>query len=148
MSRTTPLPPPPVPDDLVVVIDQTGARIYPVARAVTAHPQPLHHLRHPTDRIRHDTDRDQTDPADIRFFDAVADAVAGTGRIVLIGHGKGQSHAAGHLLTHLASHYPAVLTRLSHDLTANLSHATVPELLALARAALHPVRNGVGDMAQ
>ncbi|MEI6801339.1 MAG: hypothetical protein WCO04_19305, partial [Pseudomonadota bacterium] len=83
-------------------------------------------------------------PADLRFFDAVATAVAGSGRIVVISHGKGQSNEAAHLMAYLAKHHAPVHARVAAELTADLPHSTVPQLLALARHALHPALNSAG----
>ena len=133
--------------DLVIVIDHASARIFPVGREAGAVPQELHHLKHQIDRTQHDADRAETYPADTRFFDAVAAAVTGSGRIVVIGHGKGQSNEAHHLLAYLGAHHAAVHTRVAADLTADLPHSTVPQLMALARHALWPALKSAGTAA-
>ncbi len=122
---------------MAVIIDHAGARVVPVHRdADAATPEPQH-LTHSVDRSQHDTDRAENHPADTRFFEAVAAALAGSGRIVVIGHGTGQSNEAGHLMAYLAQHHPSVHARVAYQLTADLPHATLPQLLALARHALH-----------
>lgn len=131
----------PATRDTVIVIDHAGARVFFAIRSDDAMPQELHHLLHDTDRSQHDADRSETYPADTRFFDAVAAAVGGEGRIVVIGHGKGQSKEAGHLMAYLAKHHPTVHARVAGDLVADLAHATVPQLLSLARHALQPGRD-------
>lgn len=129
--------------DLVIVIDHAGARVFPIGRKPGAS-QELHHLLHHIDRSQHDADRAETYPADTRFFDAVAGAAAGSGRIVVIGHGKGQSHEAGHLMAYLGKHDGALCARVAAELTADLPHSTVPQLLALARHALWPAQKSAG----
>ena len=133
--------------DLVIVIDHAGARIFPVCREVGPAPQELHHLKHHIDRTQHDADRAEVYPADTQFFEAVAAAVAGSGRLVVIGHGKGQSNEAGHLMAYLGKHHAGIQARMEGNLTADLPHSTVPQLLALARHTLWPARISAGNPA-
>ncbi len=121
--------------DLVIVIDHKDARVFPVGREAGASHE-LHHLLHQIDRTQHDADRAEAYPADTRFFDSVAAAVSGNGRIVVIGHGKGQSNEAGHLMAYLGKHHIGVLARVVREIVADLPHMTVPQLLSLARHAL------------
>ena len=65
-------------------------------------------------------------PADTRFFENVAAAVAGTGRTLVIGHGKRSSNEASDLMAYLAKHHPSVHARVAGDLVADLAHSTVP----------------------
>lgn len=132
--------------DLVIVIDHAGTRVFPIGRKASP-PQELHHLTHQVDRTQHDANRTETLPADIRFFDSVAAAVAGSGRIVVIGHGKGQSNEAGHLMAYLSKHDVGVHARVAGQLTAGLPHATVPQLMALARHTLWPALKSAGILA-
>jgi len=130
--------------DIVIVIDHAGARVYGGGAADGAAVHELHHLVHSIDRKQHDADREETYPADARYFDAIAAAVVGDGRIVVVGHGKGQSSEADHLLAYLGQHHPAVRGRVAREIVADLPHATVPELLRLARHALQPApKSGV-----
>jgi hypothetical protein len=125
---------------LIVVIDHAGAQVYRIdlfaddADGVTAHDprQLLHHL----ERRRHDEDREETYPADERFFEQVADAMASGGHIVVIGHGKGQSNEADHLTAYLSRHHPATYQRIVQELVADLPHLTTPERLQLGQRAL------------
>ena len=130
--------------NMLIVIDHAGARIAPIMReAGNTPPEPIHIL-HEVDRAQHDADRAEHNPADLRFFDAVAAAVTGSGRIVVISHGKGQSNEATNLIAYLAKHHAAVHARVAFDLTADLPHSTLPQLLARARHALHPALNSAG----
>lgn len=131
----------PASRDTVVIIDHAGARVFFATTSDDATPQELHHLLHDTDRSQHDADRSETYPADTQFFDEIATALSGEGRIVVIGHGKGQSNEAGHLLAYLAKHHPTVHARVVGDLVADLAHATVPQLLSLGRHARQPGRD-------
>jgi hypothetical protein len=123
-------------DDLVIVIDRAGARVYPVGTEGDQTPHEQHHLHHFIDPTQNDADREETYPADTRYFDTIAKAVAGKGRIVVIGHGKGQSNEAGHLMAYLGAHHSAVHARVACNIVADLPHVTVPQLLRLARDAL------------
>lgn len=139
-ADTTPL----TAQNLLIVIDHAGARIAPIFREAGHTPPEPTHILHEVDRAKHDADRAEHNPTDLRFFDAVAAAVAGTGRIVVISHGKGQSNEAAHLMAYLAKHHAPVHARVAFELTADLPHSTVPQLLALARQALHPALNSAG----
>jgi len=128
--------------DLMIVVDHAGARLYQLghegADARTGAPHEMHHLLHYIDRKEHDADREETYPADTAFFDSIANAAAGDGRIVVIGHGKGQSNEADHLIAYLSDHRPAVHARIARELVADLPKQTAPQLAELARHALHP----------
>jgi len=131
------LTPAPTPD-ILVVIDHAGARLYPIhAESQTMAVEETRHLLHEhIDRRRHDADRDEKYPADTHFFEAVAEALPATGRIVLVSEGKGQSNEAGHLVAFLTQHHHLVSARIADNLVADLSHTTVPQIVTLARTAL------------
>lgn len=118
----------------MVVLDRAEARIYPITPA--GHALASHHLTHDTDRKQHDADRDQTYPADTAFFTSIATALGPVGGVILISHGTGQSNESAHFLTYLDHHDLPLRGRIMANLTADLSHITVPQCLDLARAAL------------
>jgi NADPH-dependent 7-cyano-7-deazaguanine reductase QueF len=62
--------------------------------------------------------------------------MAGTGEIILIGHGKGQSNEADHLNKYLKSHHKDAHARIVQTIVADLSHLTMAELLKLGRDAV------------
>ena len=127
---------------MAVVIDHARARIYDLPLDDARHaPHETHHLHHFIDRIDHDADRQESWPVDTRYFDAVAAALTGDGRIVVVGHGKGQSNEADHLMAYLFKHHSAVHARVAREIVADLPHLTVPQLLALARHALQPAQD-------
>jgi hypothetical protein len=132
------------PADLVVVIDQDGARVYAANPDDGAAPQALHHLPHAHDRPRPDDDHAQNRAEDTQFFAGTARALAGEGRIVVLGHGKGQSNAADHLMAWLALHDGAVHARVARVIGTDLSHQTLRQLLATARHALQPALLSAG----
>ena len=67
--------------------------------------------------------------------------MTGSGRIVVVGHGKGQSREADHLMADLKAHHGAVHARIASEIVAYLPHTTVPQLVQLARNALQPEPN-------
>jgi hypothetical protein len=122
--------------DLVILIDHAGARILEITPAGPHAAEETHHLLHHVLRTQHDADRDETYPADRHFFDAVATAAVGKGRIVIVGHGKGQSNEADHLIADFRAHHAAVHARILRNIVADLPHLTVPQMVDLARHAL------------
>jgi hypothetical protein len=132
----------PAPPDLLVVVDHHEARIYQldlrsadladhVIRPYDPH-HFLHHLAH-KDQSR---ERGQRAPEDHTLYERIAQAVAAGGGIVLVGHGKGHANAAHHLAEHLRTHHAKIHRRVAHELEADLSSVTPPQLLELARRAL------------
>lgn len=117
--------------DMVVIIDRAGARVHRLGSA-----DDPHHILHDIDAAQHDSDREGIWPADQRFFADIASALTPTGRIVVIGHGKGQSNAAQHLIAWADSHRPDIHARIARNIVADLPNMTTGELLALARHAL------------
>jgi hypothetical protein len=124
---------------VIVVIDHAGAKVYrigsdaDVSHAAANDPR---HLLHHVDRTQRDADRDETYPADDRFFEQVATAIASGGPIVVIGHGKGQSNEADHLTAYLKRHHHDTYLRIVKEIGADLPSLTTPELLQLGRHAL------------
>jgi hypothetical protein len=126
------------PADLVVVIDHADARIYAATPDNGAEPQELHHFQHDSDPARREADRDEKWPVDNRFFADIAQALGEEGRIVIVGHGTGQSNEASHLMTYLSKHDTGVHARIAREIKVDLSHQTLRQLLATARHILQP----------
>jgi hypothetical protein len=124
---------------LIVVIDHAGAKVYRIdADSDGEHeaaPEPKHLLHH-VDRKAHDKDREETYPNDERFFEGVAAAASGNGKIVVIGHGKGQSNEADHWSAYLKAHHKETYARIVREIVADLPRLTTPELLEIGRHAL------------
>jgi len=91
---------------------------------------------HETDRTRRDADREETFPADQRFFADIAAACSDAGRIIIIGHDKGQSNKVHHLLAWQDSHRRDIQARIAREIVADLPHMAAGELLDAARHAL------------
>jgi hypothetical protein len=124
---------------LIVVIDHAGAMVYRIdpsaddKHGVTSY-DPKHLLHHLERKMR-DEDRDETYPDDERYFERIAAAVASGAKIVVIGHGKGQSNEADHLSAYLKAHHKETYARIVREIVADISHLTTPELLQLGRHA-------------
>jgi hypothetical protein len=142
-SRTGPVSPDlPVVPDLLVVIDHHEAKIYRIDATADDVEQPvirpydphhfLHHLAH-KDQSR---ERGQRAPEDATFYERIAQAITPAGRIVVIGHGQGQSNAADHLAHYIRSHHRELYQRIVGELVADLSAITAPQLLGMARGEL------------
>lgn len=123
---------------LIVVIDHAGANVYRIDGAGDRQGVIFYdseHLLHHIERAAHDMDRDENYPEDGRFFELIASAVSTGGKIVVIGHGKGQSNEAGHLSGYLQAHHREISARTVHEMVADLAHLTKPELLQLGHRA-------------
>ena len=81
-------------------------------------------------------ERGQRAPEEPAYYETIADAVALGGKIVVVGHGEGKSNAAHHLIEYLKTHHRETYQRIVHEISADLSSVTLPQLLDLARQAL------------
>ena len=128
--------------DLLIVIDHHEVRLFdadlPAHGAAAQDIRPydprhfLHHLAHKDQSREHG----QRAHEDSTFYERIAGAAVGAERIIIIGRGTGKSDAARHLVEYLATHHAETAANIFGELTADLSHITAPELLALGRAAL------------
>ena len=135
---------------LVIQLDHAGAHLWWLegSSVERAELQP-HGLWSTGQRLSHRHDRDiagQRAPLDHTFLAQLSAAVGEADRVLLLGHGHGQSDLRQHLREHLQRHHPQWLERLE---TAPLDDRACSEgeLLAVARAhfgnaphrhALHP----------
>ena len=128
--------------DLLITVEHHEAKIYridvtsdDISEHVIAPYDPhhfLHHLAHKDQSREHG----QRAPEDAGFYDRIAEAAGAGGRIVVVGHGKGHSNAAQHLIDYLKTHHPDAYQRVVSGIVADLSSVTPPQLLELGRAAL------------
>ena len=130
------------PPSLMVAMDHHEAKIYRVdvtaadASQHTIKPYDPHHFQHHLthkDQSREEGQRTAEDPG---YYERIAQALAGAGKIVLVGHGHGKSNASLHLAEYLQAHHSEIYRRVAGDLSADLSSVTTPQLLELARGAL------------
>ena len=133
---------PATPPDLLVVMDHHEARVFhldvssvDIADHVIKPYDPHHYLHHLSHKDQ-SRERGQRSPEDHKFYAEIAHAVADAGRIVLVGHGKGHSNAADHLVEYLHQHHRDIAEKLTREEDADLSALTDPQLLALGRRAL------------
>jgi hypothetical protein len=136
--------------DVMIVVDHAGARLYALhaeSRSMAkAAAEQTHHLRHQhIDGREHDADREEHYPADTHFFAGIAAAVPTGGRIVVVGHGKGQSNEAAHLIAYLGLHHRDIQGRIVGNIVADLGHLTVPQTLQMARDALKTAPKAAPD---
>ena len=73
----------------------------------------------------------------LTYYEKIADALAPADKIAVVGHGAGKSNAAHHLTEFLQAHHRETYQRIVRDSVADLSSITTPQLLELARQALH-----------
>jgi hypothetical protein len=134
--------PVPAAPDLMIVVDHHGAKIFQVDVASDASSEHvirpydphnfLHHLTH-KDQSR---ERGQRAPEEPAYYEKIADAAALGGKIVVVGHGTGNSNAAHYLSDYLRSHHSETYKRVVAETVCDLSAITTPQLLEIARKAL------------
>jgi hypothetical protein len=131
----------PSPATLMVVVDHHGAKIYhiqpgsgdPSPYAITPYDPHhfLHHLAH-KDQLREEGQRASEDPS---FYSRIGHVLAAAGRILVVGHGKGKSNAAHHLLEYLRMHQRETYQRVLREIEVDLSAVTTAQLLEIAEQA-------------
>ncbi len=127
---------------LIAVIDHAEARIYHVdvssddpGRHAVA-PWGEHHFLHHLRQKDHRLEDNRLGAEDYAFFEKIAAAIAAGGRIVLIGHGKGESNMADQLGLYLKARHNETFRRIAGTVTADIPSLTAPQLLALGAQAL------------
>jgi hypothetical protein len=128
--------------NLLIVVDHHEAKIFHVD--VTSDGAPVNVIRpddpyHALDHIGHwDGSRDvgRTISVERAYDEAIANAAAFGGRLVIVGHGTGKSNAAHHLISFLKNHHEDTYRRIVRELDVDLSCMTAPQLLDLAREVL------------
>ena len=132
----------PVAPNLMVVMDHHGAKIYHVdvtAADSSQHvikPYDPHHFQHHLTHKDQSREKGQRTAEDPSFYERIAQALAGAGKIVVIGHGTGKSNAAHHLLEYLKAHHSETHQRVVSEMSAELSSITTRQLLEMAHEAL------------
>jgi hypothetical protein len=143
LPSQAPSHPDPAAPSLLIVVDHHGARIFHVdltSEDPSEHvirPYDPHHFLHHLAHKDQSRERGQRAPEAPEYYERVAEAAARGGKIVVAGHGAGKSNAAHHLTDYLRSHHRETYQRIVREIVADLSHITDPQLLALAREALH-----------
>ncbi len=121
----------------LVVIDHREARIFKAElhgslpqRIVPLDPHDSHRHLHNVD----DNSNGQRKPELKSFYTAVARALSGAERILVLGSSTGSSSAMDHLLAELKQHHPQIASRVVGTVVVNEAHMTDDQLLAEARA--------------
>jgi hypothetical protein len=138
-AGAAPAPPP----ALIAIIDGDEARIWRVDLSVRADGSeptveaydPRHVLHHMVQKT-HRLDNGRTSADDRVFLEAIAEALASGGKIVVIGHGVGESNVADQATAYLKTHHQEIHGRIVKEIVADLPSLTNAELLDLGRHAL------------
>jgi hypothetical protein len=128
--------PPAAEAQWLVVIDHHEARIYSSEMNGTVPERIMPH--EPTDYFRHahnskDFSRGRERPDPNSFFEPVALALKGAGKILIFGTGKGTSSEMEQFVTWVAKHHPTMATRIIGSVVIDENHLSEPQLLAKAR---------------
>ena len=122
----------------MVVVDHHGAKIYriePGSGGTSAReiwPYDPHHFLHHLTHKDQSRDEGQRAPEDHSYYRNIGDALAAARKILVVGHGKGKSNAARHLVEYLRVQQPKANQRLVREVEADLPAITMPQLLQLA----------------
>jgi len=134
--------------DLLIVIDHHEARIFAADMPAQGAAQqdvrpydPYHYLHHLTHKDQ-DRERGQRAHEDATYYERIAQVALRAQRLIIIGRGTGKSDAAHHLVEYLAKNHADLSKKVFCELTADLSHISEPELLAMAREALGRSNHG------
>ena len=136
--------------DLMIVIDHHDARIFNVVAPASdeskrdIRPYDPHHFLHHLTHKDQARERGQRAHEEATFYERIAQAAVNAQRIVIVGRGTGKSDAAYHLVIYLHEHHAEMAQKILFELTADLSHITEPELLAMGREALAQLTNAPG----
>lgn len=128
------------PTDMVVAVDHHEARLFIIEGTAESERRLrpydphhfLHHLAHKQEREL----RGQREPEEPSYYAEIVAALAPARRIVLLGHGTGNSNAAAHLEQVLRAKRPDIYQRIVATKAVDLSAITEPQVLALALDAL------------
>lgn len=122
---------------LLIQLDHGGARLWWLEGEEVQHAELRPHgLWSTGQRLSHRHDRDiagQRAPLDHDYLEALSTALAGADRVLLLGHGHGQSDLRRLLHNHLQQHHPQLLERLELEQVDERA-CSDGELLAIARA--------------
>jgi hypothetical protein len=120
----------------LVVIDHHEARIYRSEMRGTVPDRIMPH--EPTDYFRHahnskDFSRGKEKPDPNSFFEPVAAAMKGAGKILVFGTGKGTSSEMEQFVAWLGHHHPEMAARIVGSVVVDGHHLSEAQLLSRAR---------------
>jgi hypothetical protein len=67
------------------------------------------------------------------YWEALSDALAPAGAILLLGHGKGKANASHHWVAYVEKHRKEVAAKIVAEVRADIDHLSDDEVLRLAR---------------
>jgi len=134
---------PAAPPALIAIIDHHEAQVWSVDLSLKSdgsEPKveaydPRHVLHHMVQKT-HRLDHGKTSADDRLFLESIAKALAAGGRIVVIGHGVGESNMADQAAAYLKAHHSEIYGRIVKEIVADLPGLTTAQLLDLGRHAL------------
>jgi hypothetical protein len=128
---------------LIVVIDHHAARLFRMSKGTAEGANPVVLAPHdPHGFHRHLAHRKEANyegervPEDPEFYEKISAALSPAREILIIGHATGKSNAGDHLLEHLQKRHPETAQHVVGPITADLSHITDGEIMALSRSHL------------
>jgi len=130
--------------DMLVVVEEGAARLFHLdlrsadkAEHVIRPNDPDRILRHLAHRDQ-GRDDEQREAEEATYHEAVVQALAHGGRIVLVGHGAGHSNAAQQLSDYLHHHHQQLFRRVVKEVAVDIGAMSDKQLLDLGRSALTP----------
>jgi hypothetical protein len=138
----SPNQPDPAAPNLIIVIDHQQAKIFHTdpgageADRPTVGPLNPHHVVHNAAQNDRSSGQREGATANRTYYQAIAQLVTLGGRIVVLGHGKGEGNAAHQLVAYLGTHHPKAYQRVVGEVSADLPHLSQAQLLEIGRAAL------------
>lgn len=122
--------------DMVVAVDHHQARLFTIEGTSETgrrlRPYDPHHFLHHRAHKQERELRGQHEPEEPSYYSQIVAALAAARRIVLLGHGTGNSNAAAHLEQVLRAKHREIAERIVATKAVDLSAITEPQLLALA----------------
>lgn len=122
---------------VIAVVTQHDTRVWAHGNELNTRPEivlpPDPKRRHPhvgTGTHDHMHHRDSAEPA---YFEAIAHAVAGSNRLLLVGHGKGKGSEMERFRSWVEHKYPRLATSIIGTIRVNLEAMTEAEVLVMAR---------------
>lgn len=129
--------------DVLVVVDHHETRLFqlegsgePIQR--TLRPYDPHHFLHHLAHKKESHYKGQRAPEDDAFYGQIAAALQSAKRILILGHGTGESDAASHLLEVLKEKHHETFSRVVQSKSVDLSAVTEPQLLTIANETFRP----------
>ncbi|HUW78377.1 MAG TPA: hypothetical protein VMV52_06475 [Candidatus Nanopelagicaceae bacterium] len=97
------------------------------------------HVRQAQHHRGHDSEHE--DPA---FFEEIAQAIAKSPQVLLVGHGKGKANAAAKFVDYLEKKHPNLSGNVAGMIDTNIQAMTDPEILELSRDwFIHHIDSGI-----